>query len=178
MMCKMYKHLYFLKVICNEIILYSDIYEIDSNALTDGIKFLRNYCHEKLYGDLYRISNNIDIPDKVTDAEFGRWINLESYNNKKYSIIIDTISTERKYFNNAEELMSYFNDNIKSISNKELFDFLLSLIDRYTIRYDCFGNYLTKEPFLNSFVNQHFVSPNIDFNEDECFNGIYTFYIK
>ena len=102
-----------------------------------------------------------DVLDSFEDAmQFGKYI-IESdcYNNEdkveinnydkyitesalSYNILISEISKNRKRFNNSKELMDYFNTNIKNISNDNLYDFLLSLVNSIDNLYDYFGNIL------------------------------------
>ena len=97
------------------------------------------------------------------------------FKNKDYYFSISIISTNRKRFNTSKELMDYFNTNIKNISNDNLYDFLLSLVDSITVLYDYFGNILYTHIDDASPIEENVYYSKIDFNEEDCKKGIYTF---
>ena len=139
-----------------------------------------------------------DVLDNFEDAmQFGKYI-IESdcYNNEdkvkinnytkyisesalSYNILISEISKNRKRFNNSKELMDYFNTNIKNISNDNLYDFLLSLVNSIDNLYDYFGNILYRYiENMNFKINPSIYRADVDFNEEDCKKGIYTFNYK
>ena len=97
------------------------------------------------------------------------------FKNKDYYFSISIISTNRKRFNTSKELMDYFNTNIKNISNDNLYDFLLSLVDSITVLYDYFGNILYTHIDDASPIEENVYYSKVDFNEEDCKKGIYTF---
>ena len=97
------------------------------------------------------------------------------FKNKDYYFSISIISTNRKRFNTSKELMDYFNTNIKNISNDNLYDFLLSLVNSISVLYDYFGNILYKYIDDASPVKENVYYSKVDFNEEDCKKGIYTF---
>lgn len=64
----------------------------------------RDPCNEN---ELYEF-----VDKYITDFEFN----------------VCVVSGDRKIFNTSKELMDYFNLKIKNISNENLYDFLLSLV--------------------------------------------------
>lgn len=96
-------------------------------------------------------------------------------NNIEYIFNISIVSNNRKRFNTSNELMDYFNDNIKFIKNEKLFDFLLSLIQYYNITYDHHGNIISEEPIEQYPKDSYVVSSIVDFTFESCKKGKYRF---
>lgn len=104
-------------------------------------------------------------------------ISFSEYMNKlDYCFFIDIISGNRIEFNSYKDLKYYFDSNILNISNNELYDFLLSLIDFIYTAYDYNGNLIDLDGHIN-YIND-LSSYDIKFTEDECKNGIYKFDIR
>ena len=149
---------------------YHDLYTLEE-AIQVGKNSIRDYCYNIIFSDV----NDDELPDDITDNQFEDFISEENKNFKKYIIIVNIISGNRKRFNTSKELMDYFNNNIKNISNDNLYDFLLSLVTSQSIWYDENGN------IINSYINtqcpllEFGYSSDIDFNEEDCKKGVYTF---
>ena len=103
---------------------------------------------------------------------------LDNYikdNNIEYIFRVSIVSNNRKRFNTTKELMDYFNSNINFISNDNLFNFLLSLIQYYNISYDYNGNIISEEPIEQYPENLNMTSSIVDFTVESCKNGKYRF---
>lgn len=74
-------------------------------------------------------------------------------------------------FDNNKNLMEYYNNNVNNISNDNLFDFLLTLIDEYDINYDYKGNVISEEPQPQSFGSR-VMAYHLDFSPESCSKGI------
>lgn len=118
--------------------------------------------------------------DLDTEEDYINYLNdIKEDHNVEYTILISEISKDRKRFNDCKELMDYFNSNIKNISNENLYDFLLSLVNSVDTLYDYFGNILYKDITGMNFKRSPLVyHSDIDFNEEGCKKGIYTFNYK
>ena len=139
---------------------FNNIYYTLEDAISKGIIELKNICLD--YYDINEISDN-----KLKKF----YINKNLY----YEFQISVINSNRKRFNTSKELMDYFNTNIKNISNNNLYDFLLSLVDSITVLYDYFGNILYTHIDDASPIEENVYYSKIDFNEEDCKKGIYTF---
>ena len=134
------------------------------SALEYGKIIIRNNCYNR---------SNIDLD---TEEDYINYLNrIKKEHDIEYIILISEISTNRKRFNTSKELMDYFNTNIKNISNDNLYDFLLSLVDSITVLYDYFGNILYTHIDDASPIEENVYYSKIDFNEEDCKKGIYTF---
>lgn len=111
--------------------------------------------------------------ETITDEELDNFI---KDNKIEYRFTISIISNNRKRFNTDKELMDYFNSKINSISNDNLFEFLLSLIEYYDITYDHHGNIICEEPIEQFPKNSYVTSCIIDFTIDGCKKGEYRFH--
>lgn len=92
-----------------------------------------------------------------------------------YKIRVSVVSTDRKRFNTSKELMDYFNSNIKNISNDNLYDFLLSLVESDDYTYDYNDNLLYHHIEEQRLVLESWYSCNIEFDMELCKQGKYTF---
>lgn len=108
----------------------------------------------------------------ITDKELDKFIND---NKIEYRFIISIVSSNRKRFNSSNDIMDYFNSKIKFISNDNLFEFLLSLIENYNITYDYYGNIICEEPIQQYPKDSHVISSIVDFTIESCKNGNYKF---
>lgn len=155
-------------------ILNNSLFDTFEEGLKFGKDSIREYCYNIFYKNISDEELDL-IPEELNQQELESVI--EDFNNKdiRYEIIISIVSTNRKRFNTSKDLMNYFNTNIKNISNDELYDFLLSLVDSEDRVYDYNGNYIT------TFINEQCPmlegcwSADIEFNEKDCKKGIYTF---
>ena len=64
------------------------------------------------------------------------------------------------------------------ITNDNLYDFLLSLVNCEYIQYDYNGDIVYSDIVHYSPLKEKVFSCNINFNEKDCKNGIYTFSYK
>ncbi len=71
--------------------------------------------------------------------------------------------------------MDYFNTNINNIDNNNLYDFLLSLVNSVDTVYDYNGNILYRTIFNQQPLYESRYSSEVQFNEEDCKKGIYTF---
>ena len=141
------------------------------DAIYVGKSIIRDYCYESIF-------ENTDfelLPDDVTDNELESFIANKRNENKSYSIIIEITSGNRKQFETSKELMDYFNNNIKNISNEELYDFLLSLVVSESREYDYSGEFISSKIWEQCPTLERAIFSNVNFNEQDCLNGIYTF---
>lgn len=123
------------------------------------------------YSFLNIIYNEYDKED-ISNEELNKYIQDK---NIEYNFIVSIVSTNRKRFDTVKELMDYFNFNINYISNDDLFDFLLSLIQYYNITYDHHGNIISEEPIIQYPDDPFVVSAIVDFTIESCKNGRYRF---
>lgn len=144
------------------------------NTLNDALYFGKNKIKEYCYNSIY---NTIDdnVPDYLTEEELNNYINLLLSKDINLYIVISVVSTNRIIFNTFKDLSKYFNDNINNISNEELYDFLLSLVDNDTRFYDHNGNYLSNFIFEQQPKLDFTCGSEVYFNEEDCKKGIYTF---
>ena len=110
---------------------FNNIYYTLEDAISKGIIELKNICLD--YYDINEISDN-----KLKKF----YINKNLY----YEFQISVINSNRKRFNTSKELMDYFNTNIKNISNNNLYDFLLSLVQYDNRYYNYKGKLIGSEP--------------------------------
>ncbi len=116
--------------------------------------------------------NNISNTDTdITDIELENFINKITY----FEFSIDIISGNRKRFNTSKELMDYFNTNIKNISNDNLYDFLLSLVESDRRLYDYKGNFISSEVSIQIPKDEYCIRSNVQFSMESCRNGEYRF---
>lgn len=139
------------------------LYDTHEDALQAGKNAIFDHCY------------NNSTKDLLTDEDVLEFINSEKTMDIEYSIRISTVSTSRKKFNTSKELMEYFNTTIKSIPNNKLYDFLLSLVVSDDNVYDYQYNLLFNQIFEQCPMKEIGYSSNVDFNEEDCKNGIYTF---
>lgn len=123
------------------------------------------------YSFLNMACNSYD-KDNITESELNEYI---QDNNIEYNFTISIIANNRKRFNTCNELIDYFDSNIKSISNDNLFDFLLSLVESYNITYDYHGNIIAEEPIPQYPKDSIVVSAIVDFTINSCKNNQYRF---
>ena len=158
-------------------IIENDIAYTLEDSIKIGKNSIRNYCYNKIYEDVS--DEDLDnIPDNITDDQFESFISNKLKEGNTYAIIISIISGNRKRFNNSKELMEYFNNNIKNISNDNLYDFLLSMVISEDRFYDYNGNYINTFIWDQCPLLESSWDAKIDFNEDDCKKGIYTFEYK
>lgn len=110
--------------------------------------------------------------DIIIDKELDEFI---KDNKIEYKFTISIVSNNRKRFNNSKEIMDYFNSSINSVSNDNLFDFLLSLIEYYDITYDYHGNIICEEAIEQCPKDSYVSSSIVDFTIEGCGKGKYIF---
>ena len=147
----------------NSNILDSNVLDTLEDALLFGTTTINNDCYE------------ISDDELVNKYDYINFINNLKESDIDYKIRIHIISTNRKRFNTSKELMDYFNTNIKNISNDNLYDFLLSLVDSEVVLYDYNMNILYKYIEDTSPIKEDVYYSKVDFNEEDCKKGIYTF---
>lgn len=121
-----------------------NIYVLSLKISSDDDKI--NYCYPGIF---YSLEEAIDI-GKIELYDFccnyydcnyvSKRQLYKFYNNKNlyYEFHISVVSGDRKRFNSSNEIMKYFNENINNVSEDQLYQFLLSLVqceNRY-YRYD------------------------------------------
>ena len=143
------------------------------DTLEEAIDFGKNTIKEYCYNIIFDSIRDEDLPEDITDNQLDSFINSDI--NIDYVILISMISKNRKTFNTSKELMEYFNNNIKQISNEELFDFLLSLIKEYNMIYNYNGTLRYTIISDQCPILEIGYSSEIDFNEEDCKKGIYVF---
>ena len=110
--------------------------------------------------------------ETITNEELDKFI---KDNKIEYKFIISIVNNNRKRFNNSKDIMDYFNSKINSVSNDNLFEFLLSLMEYYDITYDYHGNIICEEPIEQCLKDSYIISSIIDFTIEGCKKGKYTF---
>lgn len=144
----------------------------EEEALEFGKEVLLELCCEEL-SENTRVNS---IPDKVFISFF---VDKLSKENKSYEICIIVIGSERKRFITATELMVYFKTQVsKKWDGEELYDFLLSLVESVEKCYNYYGtfsHYNINPQYPRIGKDYEYV---IDFNEDSCMTGDYTFEYK
>ena len=136
------------------------------DAIEKGIYFIKEY-----------ICNLMD--EDIDEISYDYYNQLIKNNcNISYYINISVFSTNRKSFKSPKDLMEYFNNNIKDISNENLYDFLLSLVECDTRLYDYKGKYKSNMIFGRQFLKDQQYAYNLEFTEESCMNGIYEFWFK
>ena len=164
MRSKLYMATIFKDINDNSMIIDDGLYDTFDDALDGARIIIKTDCFN---------NSNIDL-DKEEDYD-NYLQNIKIEKNIVYTIFISVVSTDRKKFNTSKELMDYFNINIKNISNDNLYDFLLSLINYDEYIYDYNGN------LLDHFIEKQYpllerlISAEVDFDEDSCKQGKYTF---
>ena len=154
---------------------------IDSNiayTLEDAIKNGKDIIESYFYNEIYEnISDEeIDnIPDELSDEQIENIISDRLKNNISYLITVNIISGNRRRFNTSNELMEYFNNTIKNISNENLYDFLLSMVTHVDNLYNYKGEYISSYIWEQCPLLDPIWESNVDFNEEDCKKGIYTF---
>lgn len=119
---------------------------------------------------------NNSLKDLDTNNEILLFIkNCKDLLDIDYKIRISIVSTNRKRFNTSKEIMEYFNTNIKNITNDNLYDFLLSLVESDDYVYDYEGNLLYHQIQDQSPILESGYSNDIDFDIESCKTGKYTF---
>lgn len=104
-----------------------------------------------------------------------RKISFDDYMEKlEYCFFIDTISGNRIKFKSYFDLKEYYDQNILNISNNELYDFLLSLLEYMYSAYDYKGNLIESEGFFDDDIEKLAVY-EVRFTEDGCSKGEYLF---
>lgn len=149
---------------------FNNLYTLE-DAINIGKRTIWDYCYNEICKDL----EIEDLPEDITKDQFELFISDKLKENKSYAIIVEIISGSRIRFDTSVELMEYFNSNIKNISNNELYDFLLSLVASQSITYDYNGNYICSNIWEQCPILENGYSSKIDFNENDCLKGIYTF---
>lgn len=142
-------------------------------ALKFGKNTIRNYCYNTIFK--YLPIKDSELPIDVTDDQLDNFIDIESFT---YFITISVVSCNRKRFNTSKELMEYFNNNINNISNDNLYDFLLSLVEYHNKVYDYTGKFLWSSIIEQTFLNEKIYDSNIDFDEEKCKTQQYKFEYK
>lgn len=134
-------------------------------ALLKGKYYIKEYVCDKF---------DMDI-DEVSNTQYDQLIKID---NCTYILDISVFSTSRKNFNSPKELMDYFNSNIKNISNENLYDFLLSLVECDSRIYDYKGLYQNNLIFARQFLLEQPHAYDLSFTEESCVNGIYEFWFR
>lgn len=148
-------------------IIQYDVYDTLEEALENGKDAIRSDCY------------NNSLKDLDTNNEILSFIkSCKDLLDIDYKIRISIVSTNRKRFNTSKEIMEYFNTNIKNITNDNLYDFLLSLVESDDYVYDYEGNLLYHQIQDQSPILESRYSNDIDFDIESCKNGIYTFSYK
>lgn len=89
-----------------------------------------------------------------------------------YYFFINIISGNRIQFKSYNDLKLYLETHISNISNDELYDFLLSLIDHMYTAYDYKGNLIESDGIINI---EDLLAYDIKFTEEDCKNREYKF---
>lgn len=139
---------------------FNNIYYILEDAINDGIIELKNICLDYYNAEAVSINR------------------LKKFYNKKdiyYDFTISVISPKRVRFNSSKELMNYFNNNIKNISNnEELYNFLLTLVQYDNRYYDYNAKLKGCEP-VPQYPEQS-LGCVVDFSYESCIRrGYYKF---
>lgn len=148
-------------------IIQYDVYDTLEEALENGKDAIRSDCY-----------NNSNTTLKTENDYIEYLKSLKIKYNMYYLIEISIISTNRKRFNTSKEIMEYFNTNIFNISNDNLYDFLLSLVESDDYVYDYEGNLLYHQIQDQSPILESGYSNDIDFDIESCKNRKYTFVYK
>lgn len=157
---------------------FNNILDVSTlDTLEEALDFGKNVIKMDCYNELFKYTLN--PPDDITSEQLDSFIKIndEEYD-IYYRIVVDIISTDRKKFNTSKELMEYFNSNIKDISNDNLYDFLLSMVNSEIRIYDYNGNLITRRINTQCPLLESIYSDDIEFTEESCSKGIYTFEYK
>lgn len=130
------------------------------NAIKSGLSIIKDEFYELFERDA---ENEKEIEDFI--------INHTSC----FSFSITVISGNRKIFNTSEELIEYFQNNIDKISNENLYDFLLSLVEYDILSLDCNGNIIGNYIESQSPLDELVCIFDVEFSEETCKNGKYRF---
>lgn len=143
---------------------YGDGFCIRDSIINNGIAYNLK--------DAIAIGKN-NLKDYLDDNEID--IQDELNKNYSYAIVVSIISGNRIRFNTSGELMDYFNNNIDNISNDNLYDFLLSLVESDDYVYDYNGNFIFNIINEQCPLLEYIWDADVDFNEEDCKQGKYTF---
>lgn len=142
-------------------------YNSFDNTLEDTVVWMKDKLESEFY-DNYGLEPKSDeelyefVNKYITDFEFN----------------VCVVSGNRKIFNTSKELMNYFNLNIKNISNENLYDFLLSLVQWDGLSLDYKGN-ITGNCICEQYpINEHIIISDVKFSEKSCKKRNYTFSYK
>lgn len=134
---------------------------------------------------IYVLTINMYIEDNIIDTSCTIHYTLTQALNcfkdqmriyKKYTnfdCVIQVVSCNRIKFTKTQELLDYFNQNINSIKNKDLYDFLLSLVECDRLIYNKDIKIIYSE--IDEQVPKDCGYSNVKFTEESCKEGLYEF---
>ena len=112
---------------------------------------------------------------KIVAGEFNRSVD-DFYTDEDicYTFNINITSKHKQSFNTCKEVMEYYDNNIDNISNNDLYDFLLSLVDENIRHYSYTGELLENELFPVE-LKENVFSYTLDFDINYIKSGYYRF---